>query len=138
MTAPSSLPLLLTLTPLTGVSFGIFSPSTILLSHFTHTFTIKLLLSSSKDGSKMFGCHLCSNIVKCSRNEAINDGDKAQQSKGEMNLKHTAQLEVWRHLRDRSPSNNGAEPNLMLLIKSGAMAIKHFQILFYFAWLGWG
>lgn len=36
------------------------------------------LSSSGKDGSKRFGCHHCSNIVKCSRNGTVNDRDSAQ------------------------------------------------------------
>lgn len=92
------------------------------------------LSSSSKDGSKRFVCHLCSNIVKCSRNGALNDRDRAQSK------------ETWKQLSWKSGAilrrqviKSGAEPypNLMLLIKPVTWH-KAFSSPNLSIWLGWG
>lgn len=92
------------------------------------------LSSSSKDGSKRFGCHLCSNIVKRSRNGAANDRDRAQSK------------ETWKHgsagsletRRQAVKSGVEAYPNLMLLIKSLVTWHKAFSSPNLLACLGVG
>lgn len=89
------------------------------------------LSSSSKDGSKRFGCHLCSNIVKCSRNGAVNDRDRAQhQARRHENIQLS-----WKSgdILRRQVFKSGAEPyaTLMLLNKAWWNGIRHFQVLIF-------